>query len=125
VSWKISYSLFCRLRPFWVVFPTSSDRETCLCKVHDNLQLIVDKVIDLKILQRVSVDRLCEALACYSANAECMYGKCSQCAGRKLESFCDHDFNIECACCVSCRPKLRPVKRDETVYFSGKQKLSN
>jgi len=27
-EWKISYSMFCRLWPFWVVPPTDSDRET-------------------------------------------------------------------------------------------------
>ncbi len=34
---SVSYSLFCRLRPFWVVHPTLSYRETCLCKLHENL----------------------------------------------------------------------------------------
>lgn len=29
---KVSYSVFCRLRPFWVVEPSDLDRETCLCK---------------------------------------------------------------------------------------------
>ncbi|KAI7792928.1 hypothetical protein IRJ41_022844 [Triplophysa rosa] len=29
---NISYSLFCRMRPFWVVHPSIADRETCLCK---------------------------------------------------------------------------------------------
>ena len=33
----ISYSLFCRLRPYWVVVPTAADRNTCQCKTHDNL----------------------------------------------------------------------------------------
>jgi len=86
--------------------------------------LIVDKLIDLKILQRVSVERLCEALACDSANVECMYGKCNQCAHRELEFICDHEFNTPCACSVSCHPKLRPFKRDETVsYFCWKTKI--
>lgn len=29
---QISYSVFCRLRPFWIIAPTEKDRETCLCK---------------------------------------------------------------------------------------------
>ncbi|WAR26590.1 hypothetical protein MAR_012294 [Mya arenaria] len=34
---KISYSMFCKLRPFWIVKPTEKDRDTCLCKLHENL----------------------------------------------------------------------------------------
>ena len=115
VSLKISYSLFCRLRPFWVVFPTSSDRETCLCKVHDNLQFVVDKLTDLKILQRVSVERLCDAIACNPANKACMYGTCSSCANRQLEFFCDHEYCSECTTCTSSLPKLRVFQRNEVV----------
>lgn len=28
---KVSYSFFCKLRPFWVLFPRPNMRETCLC----------------------------------------------------------------------------------------------
>lgn len=35
---RISYSSFCRLRPFCVVHPSLSDRETCQCKLHENLK---------------------------------------------------------------------------------------
>ncbi|ESN91594.1 hypothetical protein HELRODRAFT_165647 [Helobdella robusta] len=44
----ISYPMFTRLRPFWVRMPTSKDRETCLCKKHDNVQLKADKLYQLK-----------------------------------------------------------------------------
>ena len=37
-SRTISYSLFCQLRPFWVIMPKVNDydRDTCLCKLHCN-----------------------------------------------------------------------------------------
>nr|CAI5864168.1 unnamed protein product [Callosobruchus analis] len=41
---KISYSAFCRMRPFWVLQPKISGRETCLCILHTNMQLIVSKL---------------------------------------------------------------------------------
>jgi len=34
---KISYRTFCRLKPFWVVWPKEKDRDTCQCKTHENL----------------------------------------------------------------------------------------
>ena len=33
---KLSYSLFCRKIPFWIVAPNINNRETCVCKLHDN-----------------------------------------------------------------------------------------
>jgi hypothetical protein len=99
LDYKISYSMFCRLKPFWVVTPTASDRETCLCKVHDNLQFIVDKLVGMNILQRASIERLCEAIVCNSTNKCCMYGMCSQCADRELEFYCDHDYDATCSVC--------------------------
>ena len=40
----ISYSLFCQLRPFWVVNPTLSERDTCLCEIHENLGFVANKL---------------------------------------------------------------------------------
>lgn len=39
---KISYSSFCRRKPFWVIAPKESDKETCACKLHENTQLMAD-----------------------------------------------------------------------------------
>lgn len=39
---KISYSEFCKRKPFWVVHPSVKDRETCLCKLcemHNSWQI--------------------------------------------------------------------------------------
>ena len=35
----VSYASLCKLRPFYVVEPTELDRQTCQCKIHENLQL--------------------------------------------------------------------------------------
>jgi len=112
---KISYSLFCRLKPFWVVPPTVSDRETCLCRVHDNLQFMVDKLVDLKLLQRVSIEHLCEAITCNADEKSCMYEICNQCACRELASYCDHEYDETCSTCTSTLPKLRTFRGDDVV----------
>ncbi|XP_050669609.1 uncharacterized protein LOC126968634 [Leptidea sinapis] len=39
---KVSYSYFCQQRPFWVLIPDVSDRETCLCKTHANIELLLN-----------------------------------------------------------------------------------
>jgi len=39
---SVSYSMFCRLRPFWVLLPDLKSRDTCLCKLHENLSLMAE-----------------------------------------------------------------------------------
>lgn len=53
---KVSYSLFCHLHPFWVVTPTLSERETCLCKMHENLDFVTDKLYYLRLLPHRNIE---------------------------------------------------------------------
>lgn len=75
----ISYSLFCHLRPFWVVNPSLSERETCLCKMHENLGFITNKLYHLKLLKHCNTEELVEQVVCNSKNKKCMYGQCEGC----------------------------------------------
>ena len=71
--------------------PTSRDRQTCLCKTHNNLELIIDKLVELNVLPRVySVDRLCDAIVCDPNEKRCMYGECDNCAKQTIDFCCDH-----------------------------------
>ena len=44
----ISYSTFCKLKPFWIMKPKVTARETCLCVKHSNFQYVIDKFALLK-----------------------------------------------------------------------------
>lgn len=117
---KVSYSLFCRVRPFWVVPPTERDRETCTCKVHDNLQFVVDKLQSLNILPRSNVDSLCKAIVCSTEIKQCMYGECVNCKDSRLEFQCAHDLLSNVIACESCqdnslKPKLAKFDSNEIV----------
>ncbi|MEQ2210969.1 hypothetical protein XENOCAPTIV_023199, partial [Xenoophorus captivus] len=37
---QVSFSFFCKSRPFWVVRHTESDRKTCFCKIHENTEFL-------------------------------------------------------------------------------------
>ncbi|XP_054259552.1 uncharacterized protein LOC128984273 [Macrosteles quadrilineatus] len=45
---KLSYASFCKLRPFWIVMPKVTDRDTCLCTVHENMNLLHVMITNLK-----------------------------------------------------------------------------
>lgn len=80
----ISYSLFCHLQPFWVVSPSLADRETCLCKTHENLTFIVNKLHQHRLVSHCNLEELVKEIMCDSQRKECMYGECETC---KLTNF--------------------------------------
>lgn len=87
---KFSYSLFCKLRPFWVVRPTERDRETCLCKIHDNLRLKLNAAYSANMYDTKDVNKLCLRIVCDETKQICMYRECNLCQHKTLP--CDfHD----------------------------------
>lgn len=76
---KMCYSTFRKLRPFHIVTPKHSDRETCLCMDHANMQLLVDKLYFLKVLPFNSLTKLAEMVCCSVKQKSCMYRQCDQC----------------------------------------------
>ncbi|KAG5281642.1 hypothetical protein AALO_G00047130 [Alosa alosa] len=60
----LSYSLFCSLRPYWVVRPTLADRETCMCKQHENLGFMAKKLHQLHVIDTSDIESLTERMAC-------------------------------------------------------------
>ena len=76
---KMNYALFCRLRPFWVVRPKESDRETCLCHMHENLQSIATKLKILKIIKTDNTEELLKHIVCDENSKTCMYEQCQNC----------------------------------------------
>ncbi|KAF9407697.1 hypothetical protein HW555_012370 [Spodoptera exigua] len=62
----ISYSLFTRLRPFWVVPPTLSNRETCSCTIHENMNLQLAALKKANITTVSNHQNMLELLCCDS-----------------------------------------------------------
>jgi len=117
----ISYALFCRLRPFWVVPPIEHDRETCICKVHENPQFTVDKLQSMGILRKVTIETLCSSIVCSSQEKTCMYGLCQVCKDSKIEFQCSHSADgndtASCGeCCNILKPKLSRFDQNEVVW---------
>lgn len=96
---QISYALFCSLRPFWVTVPKLADRNTCLCKRHDNIQLMVNRLHSEGVFQTNVLSDQYVNLVCDETNQECMYGTCSICLDKQL-------------------PRLNPALVNKEVRFS-------
>lgn len=44
VPYKMGFSTFCKLKQFWVCIPKASDRNTCICRIHANIKLLVEAI---------------------------------------------------------------------------------
>jgi len=55
-----------------------------MCKLHENLGFVVDKLKQLSLLPNSNLERLTEEVSCSTNNKKCMYGECPTC---KLKSF--------------------------------------
>ncbi|CAG2220762.1 unnamed protein product [Mytilus edulis] len=69
----VSYTSFCRLQPFWVLPPKESDRDTCACKLHENIQFIVNTLHRVKVLETQGLKEFINLSVCNSEDLDCMY----------------------------------------------------
>ena len=76
---KISYSQFCRFKPFWIVAPNVNRRDTCLCIKHSNFEMLVSSLLRKDIISAKSPMQLLETLTCSSKTEECLMQTCSKC----------------------------------------------
>lgn len=82
---KVSYSQFCANRPFWVLVPKTSLRETCLCLKHENFRLLFIKMKLLKMHDYNQPDDLIKSLCCDDKMEEtCLERKCVNCLNKKI-----------------------------------------
>ena len=118
---RISYSLFCRMRPFWVVQPSIADRETCLCKLHENLGFLVEKLHFLRVIGSTDLEEMAESICCDSKSKDCMYNACPNCKDREFPIASERDLESTVYCTQwMTEAVLREKKNKEGV----KEKVS-
>nr|CAI5831925.1 unnamed protein product [Callosobruchus analis] len=78
------YSLFCRLRPFWVVPPKLTDRDTCACIVHENIDLKLSALKHCKILGFSNYQSVLQIVCCDRYAETCLLRKCNSCSLKTL-----------------------------------------
>lgn len=83
-SFKISLATFWRNRPFWVVVPKLSDRDTCGCIKHSNMHLLTMSLYNAKLINTKQPDYLIKDLVCSEKEINCMLRKCTKCKHRTL-----------------------------------------
>lgn len=113
-NFPVSYALFCKLRPFWIVHPTINSRDTCLCTLCENIQLIVQKLFLLEMIEDNSAEKLYKRICCVPEKENCLERTCPNCSNKNIV------FKY-----FSPEDKItyqRWIQKTETVMVSGKPK---
>lgn len=77
----ISYSSFCRLRPFWVISRHISGRDTCLCRKCENMTLVHAALKRMNLFSS-DLPTTIKDLCCTSPSEQCYFRKCPACVNK-------------------------------------------
>ena len=94
---KMSQSAFALLKPFWVKKPRIQDRDTCLCKLHENTRLMHEKLRQIKLIPSCSVEDVVRHIVCNRevTNRLCMTNACTRCKNRSFPFMTTHSLADE------------------------------
>lgn len=80
---KISCPMFCKLRPFWVIQPRCDGRNTCMCVIHSNIDLMLKLLYNAKIIS-VELRGPSNQVCCNRFNEKCLSRECKTCLHKSL-----------------------------------------
>ncbi|CAC5383317.1 unnamed protein product [Mytilus coruscus] len=118
----VSYSMFCKCRPFWIVKPSTKDRETCLCIKHENIHYLIEKLYQSQLITTKRVETFIDNICCDIANKNCMYRQCNICEKKEVEMN-EQDLTQQVSWYKWCTRREEKVKNDSTVTISTTVKV--
>lgn len=83
--YKLSYRQFVRYCPFYVTPAKESDRNTCACLDHENVKLLIDRLISKGLLATMSISDLLSSIVCDKRRKCCMYRTCPDCCYNEIQ----------------------------------------
>lgn len=82
---RCSYAFFCKNKPFWVIPQKVVNRDTCMCTIHANMNLIVESLFNNKVVQSRYLSKILEKLCCDTRSELCLFRQCNNCNCYKIE----------------------------------------
>ncbi|XP_052130291.1 uncharacterized protein LOC127751200 [Frankliniella occidentalis] len=81
----LSYTVFCRLKPFFVVHQKASERDTCLCKYCENFTMKVEALHRISVIRESTPYKVMSAVTCNAQNDDCLIRKCVSCKDKSID----------------------------------------
>lgn len=83
---KVSLSTFKKYRPFYVLTPKITERDTCACMKHSNMVFMVKKLKQIGILDSEHLKDITSKMVCDVTSKTCMYGLCESCKSNNINA---------------------------------------
>lgn len=82
---RAKLTCFKKYRPYYVIPPKLSDRETCGCVKHENFIMKIKKLASLGIIETASLNEILSMVVCNLDSKACAYGECLTCCNKRIE----------------------------------------
>lgn len=125
-NYKISYALFCRLKPFWVVIPKVTDRDTCACKIHSNAELLVEALHKAGAIDKKTPKEISSYLCCDTSSVACLQRKCVACKNSVIPYLeFQEDESIQYDRWETTKQEIQSKGKTKTVTHTAKKKIKS
>lgn len=81
----VSFTTFKRYRPFYIVPPNLSTRNTCACIKHSNLTFKAEALKKSGLIKTTDLTDLVSQIVCDVKSKSCMYSECNLCRDKELQ----------------------------------------
>lgn len=80
------------MRPFWIVQRKVTERDTCLCTLHENIRLLVSKLKQKNMITEKTPSDIIKQMCCENVEGKenCLERQCKNCK-EKTVKFLDYD----------------------------------
>lgn len=95
---------------------TEKDRETCLCKLHENPRYKIKRLYAEKVISTNNVDTLLECINCNVNNQQCMYRECSSCKEKTVPTNYVSGKVVEWFSWKTKRVTREKIQNGETIH---------
>ncbi|KAE8750603.1 hypothetical protein FOCC_FOCC002583 [Frankliniella occidentalis] len=91
----VSYSTFCKFKPFYVVMKDLKERDTCLCTKCENMELLMQSLWQAGISPVSTNLSLLRSLCCSPRTDDCLQRKCNKCKTNEVAFRPCENENVE------------------------------
>ncbi|CAG9787961.1 unnamed protein product [Diatraea saccharalis] len=82
---RAKLTCFKKYRPYYVIPPKLSDRETCSCVKHENILMKIKKLTSLGMIETTNLNDTLSIVVCNLDSKACAYGECLTCCNKCIE----------------------------------------
>lgn len=119
---NISFVSFTRSRPKWVQPPKKSDRDTCTCVKHANMELLIDALRKPKVIQEKNITELMATIVCSVKSETCMMGTCDTCKDKNVTFSYEENYRVKFFKWVSVKEERKIKNKIKIIQKTIKQK---